>query len=41
MLYASELFKDIPHIEKQLDKNDEASELPDIIAEILVYFVRE
>ena len=41
MLYASELFKDIPHIEKRLDRETEANELPNIIAEILVHFVRE
>lgn len=41
MLYASELFKDIPYHHNQSEKEQEANDLPDVIAEILVYFVKE
>lgn len=41
MLYASELFNDVPYLQNQSGKEREAHELPDVIAEILVYFVKE
>lgn len=41
MLYASELFASVEHKTRQTDKECTPDDLPNIIAEILVYFVRE
>lgn len=41
MLYASELFATIEHEIRQTDKENALDDLPNIIAEILVFFVRE
>ena len=41
MLYASELFATVDHTMRQTDKEQAPDDLPNIIAEILVYFVRE
>jgi len=41
MLYASELFKDISYQKKQSNREEEIREIPDIAAEIIIYFLRE